>query len=109
MSSFIADFRRMRRAEDGKTLQEAVFALIRGLPYLERKHRRQLRPFISAIVNAEVGSAAQSDPTPPADLDQAEVDVLRIGFKLRMECRAVADGGRLLEARKLAEELERRE
>lgn len=110
MTSFIADFRRIRKPESDKTLHTAIFSLIQGLPYLERKHRRQLRPFIAAIVNAEAGTAAvQADPANPEDMDHVEVAVLRTGIKLRMECRAVADGGRILEARKLAEELERRE
>lgn len=77
------------------------------LPAIEARHRRALRPAVVAAAAAVEGG----DEAMPAveGVLPIEVNMLAAAVGVRLRSRAVADGRRVITARNLVEEFERRE
>lgn len=76
---------------------EEIVPLLLTLAEIEQRHRKQIFPVLSALTS---GKGAEDIP---------DLEVITAALNLRLGCRAVVEGNGVVNPRKLADELEKRE
>ena len=90
-----------------------IAPLLLTLPQIEARHRKTLLPLYTSLLSAsthpssDIRSSLVQDASTSSRLTQEETGVIRVALELRGGCRSIE--GDVVHAKRLSEELEKRE
>ena len=112
MTDFAADIARV----DTTYLSQAMTPLLLSVKGIEKRHRQIIHSIVNAVISynlstsiVEVREALWEEAVAASALDRREVNLIRSAVELRMGSRKMTESGETLIAKKLVEELEKRE
>jgi hypothetical protein len=101
---------------DPSLISQAITPLLLSVKGIEKRHRQTIHHLVTAIVSnalsislPEVKDTLMEEAILTSGLDRQEAGLIRVAVELRMGSRKMTESGESLVAKKLVEELEKRE